>query len=107
MPTSTNSAFVEAAGNAIARGLRKMGPRVTYETISAETASEALKSFEAQPRYSSELMRKLDGLSVSEGIKTNAEMPSIKARVSNFGRKSGRKFKVFQYENSVYIVRKE
>jgi hypothetical protein len=102
-----NAAFLEAAGSAIEKGLRRMGPILSYEVISAESAAKAIAAFEAQPRYNSELSRKLSDLSIGAGIRTNAPLKSVKSRVSSFGRKTGRKFRVFEYAGSVYIVRKQ
>jgi hypothetical protein len=63
--------------------------------------------FEAQPRYNSDLIRKMDSLEIGAGIRTNAPVASIKSRVSSFGRKSGKKYHVFQYSGAVYVVRKQ
>jgi hypothetical protein len=104
---AANAAFLEAAGSAIEKGLRRMGPRLSYDVISADEAMKALTDYESQPRYSSEFLRKIDGLAVGEGVKTNAPLNSIKSRVSSFARKSGKRFKVFAHQNWVYIVRKE
>jgi hypothetical protein len=42
MPPPANQEFLDRAAVAIGRGLKRMGPRLTYETISAEEADGIL-----------------------------------------------------------------
>jgi hypothetical protein len=105
MPSTNSGEFLDRAAIAIGKGLKRMGPRLSYEVISVESASKVIALFEALPRYSGELMRKLDALEIGAGIRTNAPLASIKSRVSSFGRKSGKKYRVLAYQNDVYIIR--
>jgi hypothetical protein len=104
-----NQEFLEMAGRTISKSLRRIGPKTepAYESLSVESAQKALALWESKPRFHSELSRKLSELEIDAGIRTNGAIVSIKARVSAFSKKSGKRFKVFRYQDQVYIVRKE
>jgi hypothetical protein len=103
-----NEAFLDAAATEIDSALKRLGPpkkrEPWYELISAEEYAKTLALYEAQPK--SAFLRKLDALTVGgNALKTSAPLNSVKARVSSFARKTGRKFRVFEYANTVLCGR--